>query len=432
MAGDSLHIQKTSNFPISIDIFKIAIVAIVIAGSVYYFNMAFLPENFIKIAHFSTLAIIFVVILFQEIYWKNPLERHHFTLPIVFILIGVFLSMITAYADHDQSFLISLWAQRFMYFYLFYFALHVIRLDANTIEKILFTTGIIYALAFLIQYFAFPRVLFNVRLGLERGTIRIFIPGLTFLYLAYFRSLTRVIYDNSLRQLPYLFLFLVIFILSGTRSIIAGPAIVTFGILIFSNRIKSKALIMVLIIAMLTASYYMFEEIIQNLLSLSQEQTNRANQDIRIRAAKFFLTDFFPDNIAYITGNGEGHQASNFGLKILSYKLNYGYYQSDIGFLGEYIKFGVFLILGAAVLFYRGIFQRLNSKYLYIRYFLILLLISTPLGMFFTTSHSITTLCLVMYLIDKQKNNQKKKKKHPIVYFPELEQSSQQVLITKH
>ncbi|GEM_PF-558591 len=418
---------KDTNSPSRKDYVRPALIILVLAGSVYFFRVNFLTKDIIYIAQFFVIGLMGTVILFQAIYWKYELYRRNFISPIFLIFLGVFLSMITAYAFHSQSFVISFWAQRFTYFYLFYFVLHIIQVPIQTLEKILFFAGVVYAFVFFVQYLAFPKVIFTVRQGIERGTVRIFIPGMAFMHLAYFMGLTRVIFFNKFKYVPYLLLFLGIYILTGTRSTIAGPTIITILILIFSNKIRSRGVILILIILLLGAAYYMFQDIIENLITLSVEQKETAEENIRVRATRFFMTDFFPNNFAYITGNGEGHQASPFGKEIFSYKILYGYYQSDIGLIGEYIKFGVFFLLGAFMILYKGIFQSVDTNHKYVRYFFLLLLISMPLSANFTSPDSIVAICIMAYILDYLKNNKKEKKKEkkPLVYFPELEYRKQ-------
>lgn len=416
--------QITATEP-GVNSLKLSITLLVILSSVSFFNIAFLPEDFIKILQIGAIGLIGIIILFQLIYWKINLGNMSFSIPIILIFTGVFLSMWMAYSAHDQGFLISLWAQHFMYFFLFYFVLHILQLPTKTLETILLYGGIIYALFYIIQYLAYPKEIFDVRQSLERGTIRIFLPGLAIMNLAYFIALTRIIYNNAFKYIPYIFLFLSIYILTGTRSIIAGPAIVTLVVLVFSNKIKSRSLIIFFIFLAIGSIYVMFQDIINDLVSLSTEQSSYNTDNIRFQSAQFFLTDFFPNKAAYITGNGVGHQASPFGRAILSYKLHYDYYQADIGFIGEYTKYGAFFLLGAVSLLYKGIFSQTKPTIKYARYFFILVLISLPLGQFFTVSDNIITICILMYIIDINRTQPSKDKHRPIVYFEELENKSE-------
>ncbi|MFO8234696.1 MAG: hypothetical protein R6U04_04725 [Bacteroidales bacterium] len=403
------------------DIIKTGIVLLVIASSVFFFRLIFLDIDFIYIIQFATIILLCLLLIFQVIYWNIPIGKHHFTTPLLLIFTGVFLSMLTANIEHNQGFMTSLWAQRFMYFYLFYFVLHILQLPAANLEKLLFFTGVAYALAFILQYIAYPKLLFAVRHGVERGTIRIFIPGLFIMNIAYFIAFTRILFNNSFKYIPYILLFYCVYILSGTRSVIAGPTVVTIVILIFSNKIKSKALIILLVMAVVGVTFYMFQDIILNLVSISREQTAHSAEDIRVRAARFFLNDFFPSKVAYITGNGEGHLSSAFGREVHSYKVHYGYYQSDIGIIGEYTKYGAMFLIGATILTYKGIMTNIGTNFNYIRYFFILLLISAPLGLFFTLPDSIVPICILLYIIDYQKNKQPALQKRPLVYFPEFD-----------
>lgn len=399
---------------------KLSITLLIILSSVSLFKFAYLPSDLINIIHITAIGLIGIIIIFQLTYWKINLGNQHFTTPIILIFTGIFLSMLMANIGHNQSFIISLWAQHFMYFFLFYYVLHILQLPIKFLEKIIIYGGIIYAILYIAQYLAYPQEIFDVRQSIERGTIRIFLPGLAIMNLAYFIILTRIIYNNAFKYVPYILLFFSIYILTGTRSIIAGPTIVTLLVLIFSNKIKSKGLIGFLVLLAIGSIYFMFQDIVTDLITLSKEQTTYKS-DIRIKATQFFMTEFFPNNIAYITGNGVGHQASSFGKAILFYKLHYGYYQADIGVIGEYTKYGVFFLVGIASLLYKGIFFHTTINLTYIRYFFILVLISLPLGQHFTVPDNIITICILMYIIDVNRNQNSSDSRRPIIYFRELD-----------
>ena len=405
---------------------KIGLLLLVLIGSIHFFRIAVLNDDSIYLFQMIILGLIILILLFQVIYWKIPLYKQRFVVPLVLIFVGVALSMFTAYAEHGQSFGVSLWAQRFMYFYLFYFFLHVLQLDVRQIEKIIVFFGLLYVAAYLLQYFAYPRILFDVRIDPSRGTIRIFLPGLSFLILAFFLSMQEVFQRNSVRHMIYMLLFISIIVLSGTRQVVANLGFIGLMALIFSKRVQSRLLLYFLAALAVVAAYFIFQDIIYNLLSLSREQTANAEAEMaRIRAAEFFLTDFFPDNLAYITGNGESHAWSAFGQQVDAYKVNYGFYQSDIGLIGEYTKYGAFFVVGALFLLIKMLSQKLPQKQQYIRYFLFSTLISLPFAMTFTRQYYIVILCILMYIIDvkvleKEKDQTGKK---PEVYFSGVEQN---------
>ncbi len=404
--------------------FTTALLVLILLCAVSFYKIIWISEDIIYLIQAIVLGFMFVTLVFQIIYWKIPVIKHHFSVPVLLIFSGVFISMLMAYYAHKQGFEVSLWAQRFMYFYIFYFFLHIFKIPIYQIEKIIFIFGLAYAFAYLLQYFAFPTAIFDVRIDPSRSTIRIFIPGFSFMLLAFFFSLQELFYKNSLKHIIYLLLFFSILVLSGTRQVIANIALISFLALIFSKRIKSKLLIYFLAFLAAVAVYFLFHDIINSLLTISQEQTNDAQNEItRLKTTEFFLTDFFPNQLAYITGNGESHQWSAYGREVQSYKMQYGYYLSDIGFIGEYTKYGLFFAIGALMLLIRALKQKLPQNMLYIKLFFFSNIIALPVGAMFSQPYSIVAVCLLLYMIDRHIANTGRENYHnrPIVYFSELE-----------
>ena len=410
VSAHSIESKQHTNY------FKIGLAVIVILSAVSFYRIVLLSKDMIYLIQAGVFGLMFIMLVFQLIYWKVPLIQHHFTAPILLIFTGVLLSMIGAYAFHNQGFEVSLWAQRFMYFYLFYFFLHLLKLPINQIEKIIFIFGLAYAFGFLLQYVIYPTTLFDVRIDPSRGTVRIFIPGFSFMLLAFFFSLQNIFYKNSVRHGIYLLLFFSILVLSGTRQVIANISLISFLALIFSKRVKSKLLLYFLAFMAAVAVYFLFQDIINNLLAISQEQTQDAENEItRLKTTKFFLTEFYHNPLAYITGNGDSHQWSSYGMEIQSYKSRYGFYLSDIGFIGEYVKYGAVFALGVIVLIIKALNQKLPENMLYIKLFLFSSLISLPVGGIFSQPYSIVAVCLLLYMIDKYKaKTESKKQRHQI------------------
>jgi len=85
--------------------------------------------------------------------------------------------------------------------------------------------------------------------------------------------------------------------------------------------------------------FFIFLDIFMQLFAVTQQQGNQSEDDIRISSATFFLTTFNPNKYAYIVGNGVSSLNSNYGVLVQSYKDYRGFYQSDIGLIGEYSRF---------------------------------------------------------------------------------------------
>jgi hypothetical protein len=123
---------------------KNIIITIVLLSSAYFFRLAFLSHQLIFLVQFGITGLMLLIILIQEIYGKHETMELNFKYPVFLILTGVFLSMVIANAYHSQGYALTFWAQRFMYFYLFYFFLHVLKPDIKDLEKIILTLGILY------------------------------------------------------------------------------------------------------------------------------------------------------------------------------------------------------------------------------------------------------------------------------------------------
>jgi hypothetical protein len=365
------------------------------------YNFSFVGPQLIKIFQIISIGLIIAVIIIQLVYQREEAIRKHFWIEILLIFIGVILGMFMAQWGHDQSLAITLVAQRFMYFYLVYWVLHSLKTTVDDIESIVFWLGLTYSAFYLIQFFAYPNIVFDVRIVADRETLRIFLPGFIFMVLSYFLVLNRLFESFAIWKLLSILLFLAIFILMGTRQVIFSMLLLTLAYVMFSKSVKSRVLIFLLIIASIAPVVYLFQEIFISLIDLSKTQSQTLAENVRIRSAIFFLTEFFPNNTAYITGNGSDSANSSYGFMIQMYKDAYGFYQSDIGILGDYTKFGVFFVIGVLVIIFRVIFGKVTSSFSYIRYlYLSILLTIVTGGGPFGQADSIVAICLTLYILD--------------------------------
>ncbi len=379
---------------------KVLIIFFILLSSASFFRIIFLPDNLIYLIQFGVAAMMFAVIVVDQIYGKEKKMELNFKHPVLLIFTGVFLSMIIANAYHNQSYILTFWAQRFMYFYLFYFFLHVLKPDIKELQNIVLALGILYALSFLIQYIIFPSILFNVRQDVERGTIRIFIPGSSFMGLSLFMCLQRFYSQNKVRYIFLVVLFISIMILTGTRNSLLITSLAVLASLIFSDVIRSRYVIYSLVLIATIPLFFIFEEIFVGMIGVSEEQAADFQENVRIRATRFFLTDFFPNTLAYFFGNGQDHMGSVYGININIYKMAYGFYQSDIGIIGDFSKFGLFFAVGAIWLLVKAWRAPVSSENSYIKFYLLNSTLALPVAGVFSNPFSIAVLCVIMYILD--------------------------------
>ncbi|MFW5700075.1 MAG: hypothetical protein ACOCWM_00160 [Cyclobacteriaceae bacterium] len=379
---------------------KKVLIFFILLSAAFFFRIVAFPTQMIYLVQFGVTAMMLVVIVVMEVYGKRETIAHNFRSPIFLIFTGVFLSMVIAQSYHNQSYLLTFWAQRFMYYYLFYFFLHILRPEVKDLEKVVLTLGIIYAISYLFQYAIYPTAIFDVRQDVDRGTIRIFIPGSSFMTLSLFMCLHKFYTQNKLKYIFLVLLFFSILILIGTRFSLAVITFTSIMSLIFSKVVRSRYLIFVLFLISAIPVYFMFQDIFTGLIEVSEEQSEDIENNIRIRASTFFLTDFFPNTLAYFFGNGQDHMGSGYGMRVHTYKVVRGFYQSDIGIIGDFSKFGLFFLIGALWLLIKALRSPVKQEYTYIKYSLFTTLLALPVAGSFTNPFSIASLCIIMYIID--------------------------------
>ena len=393
---------------------KKLITFIVLLTSAEFFTLFIFSEDTIKIVEAAVIIFLFIALLNKVLFFKE-VNKHRYTdnfkKGVLLILLGVFVSIMPAYLYHSQPPEITLVTQRAMYYYLLFFYLYKYKIDEKYLKKIIIVMATLYSAV----YFG---ALINVNLVQpsiqakvleERETTRLAIPGILYIIVAFFISLDKIVAEKKYLYFSFFLIFLANAITTGTRAVIFSLGILTMLYLMKSLR-KGRLLATTLVLAAIVLGGFYFYEILRSSydLLIQASTLEEGNIQVRLATASYFLEDFFPNNLTYVLGNGLASQLTDYGQEILYYKLFYGFYQSDIGIVGEYISYGVFYLLGVIVIIYTILKNRkfIASKYiLYPFYYIIISMITTP--HFGIPSH-ITGICLLLYLANKSiRANQK-------------------------
>lgn len=389
--------------------FKKIILISVILCSLELFTLVFLPDMVIEVIEMAGVAIILFFLVLYFIYGERHMGKMRFTLPLVLILVSVAFSMLGAYAFQDQSFSVTVLAQRVIYFYLIYFLLHYLKISNEFITKTITVLAIAYMVLYVAQYLVYPTALIKSKMFIDRGTLRIFMPGAGFLVIAYFIWLYSFFKTYKLKYVILLLASLAVFVLLGTRQVIAAVLLLTIVFIIQSKVINSKFLFFILIGIAVIPVYFLFQDIITAMFDVTVSQSQTAESNIRVKAATFFLTDFYKNNWAYLIGNGYAG-SSSYGLRMAGISQRFSYYQSDIGLIGEYTKYGLFFVIGVIIILYRALAAKLPEELIFIKFNflgLIMTLVSGA-GAFGTTSINILINCMLLYMIDNYLNEKEK------------------------
>lgn len=380
---------------------KKVILIIIILCSLKFYGFVFIPEVILKASEWLGIGLIIALIVIFLVYNKDKSIKKHFTLPIILIFISVLISMFGSYIFHDQSFIITAYEQRAIYFYLIYFLLPFMKIEGDFIIKTIASFALVYIVIYLLQFFIYPVQITDNKMFLNRGTLRIFLIGSGYLVISYFIWLYLAFRNYKVKHMLFLLFALAIFVLMGTRQVLATIVLLTLLYIIQSKQIKSKFLLFMLIGVALVPVFFLFQNIILAMFEVTREQSQNLEGSIRFEAAKFYLTKFYPDDLAYVIGNG-APGSSIYGLRLIRYSEEFGYYLSDIGLIGEYIKYGIVYVIGVFIILYRVFRKQLPEKLMFIKYnFLgIVLTLVTGGGAFGSSGANVLTNCLLLYLID--------------------------------
>lgn len=377
---------------------KISLVIITLCG--LYFYQIFFLTKYNKYFHLLGTGIVIIVSIIFLVYDDSFRFKKNFTFMIVLIFISVIFSMYLALNQHDQSILLSLYEQRNIYYYLVYFLLHLIKVNPKDLKRIIIILGLIYVLFYFLQIVLFPFEIFETEIGESRGTLRIFLPGITFLMISYYYALQKFLESNKFPYFLLIILTLVIIILLGGRSLLAITVFVTVINLIMAKRIKSRVLIYFLIVASAVIIYFAFSNIFLKLIEETETTQKLGSSYVRIRALKFFFQNLFPNFWTYLFGNGVVSGRSEYGEMMMLYNMKYGFYLVDIGIFGNYINFGLIFVAGVFGLLWKIFKIKIQKEYQFIKFFFMVIALSLITGGGFSESEFIIPLCMSLYLLD--------------------------------
>lgn len=370
----------------------------IILCSVSFYELKFIPMVGIKALEFFGAILIVVLLVINFIYDNTPRIKKHFTIEVTLILTAVVLSTFGAYLFHDQPFAVTIVVQRYMYFFLLYFLLHQLKPSINDVLKMIVFIGMIHAAIYVASYVLYPNVLVHSKVAEARGTVRIFFPGLIYVFLSLFLSVYLFFSTKNRIYLLIAFVGILITILLGTRQVLVTIVFLLFMYILISKKVTSKFAVFTLVILSLIPLYFIFQDIFISLVEVSKAQSQQQKEDVRLRAIKFFIFDFFPNKISYLTGNGEPSSNSIFGIKVNQIKKFMGFYQGDVGLVGDFSKFGLLFVIAQLMAIFRIITWKLEERLWFIKLLMWSTLITLVTGG--SLAQDGAALCLMFYLID--------------------------------
>ncbi|MBN1183884.1 MAG: hypothetical protein JXB49_16445, partial [Bacteroidales bacterium] len=373
-------------------------IIIIILLSTSFFSLSFLGP---LAKGFEILGILFTFALLALylVYSDQKLFKHNFTTYIVLVFLSLITSMSMAYYSRGQSIADTLLAQRAIYYYIFYFLLHQLKIKPKDLEQIFIFFGLLSILLYLVQFFLYPKVIFDVFMLPDRGTIRIYMQGSSYVSIAYLMCIQGFFRTNKIGYLILVLIFFSNFVLLGARETMAIMSLVLILFLLFSKKVKSRIFIGILVLFGIGLIFILFQEIFLALIVQSKRDTSLGTGYIRFAAAKYFLTDFFNTPVAYFTGNGMYSNNSSYGVEI-SRIMSKRFFLGDIGIIGNYAIYGPLFVIGVLGICFKSIKSKIQENFIYIKYMFIVIILSLLTGGAFADADFIVFIMCLLYLID--------------------------------
>jgi hypothetical protein len=376
---------------------------IIVLCSVNVYQFTFLGK-YCKLFNLIGIGLIIALLLIHMIYDKPNIKKH-FSVFIWIILLSLPFSMYTAYMWHNQSFALTAYEQRGMYYYFLYFLLPYLKPHPKDIQRLFIAFGIIFMAIYLFQYIIFPVKIMDEMMRIDRGTVRIYMKGIIFLIIGYFLCLQFFMSERRIKFLIFYLLAIIFLILNGSRQILLLVTFVTLLSILLSKQIKSKFLIYVIIISAAIVIFYFFRDIFIQFQLVTIKEKQLGAENVRFQASVYFLTELFPNTISYIFGNGAPNARSDYGHMIELLRALYSFNISDIGIIGNYVYYGILFVIGVILLLRKAISIKYIEKLQYLKFLFILFALSLLTGGGFMNSEFIVPLCMCLYLADISKSN---------------------------
>lgn len=327
------------------------------------------------------------------------------------VLLGIMFSVLLVPLFNEQSLVISVQAVLYRWFaYAFLFILIRFNPPVDKVEKLLVAMGFIGIFVNGMNMLTAPDCLFGNQqeeLDTSRGFVRVRTPIIYICFL-FFYSLSRFKYERkNVWGLTCLlaYTFIVFWV---ARQYILYCAIL--GFLFYLSRISILKKILISLLSVFVIQYALLElPFVQNFIEMSQEQSENAENDARMRAWMFYLDELQTNDITRVFGNGipsmnnsvYGHQ---FEKKVSTYYV----YASDVGWIGFYFYHGLLALSGLCILFVSATFRKHKTRYKYISYLIFLFILTSFAGGAIIIPEEITALMLFIYIALKTTSPQKK------------------------
>lgn len=385
--------------------------------SLYLFICFILGEKLWNLSYFSkyltedTFLIIFIFwscmafILYSKKSKLNTLNNNKYML---FILLGVFISMTSAYFNWGQSLLTTFFTQRGVYAFIMLPAILHIRPSERDIIIALKWMSLFTIIIWVITIFNVSiikiddELLDKMQFQNESSTdIGYSITGIYYVVLYLYIKLEEFIKNISIKKVIEVMALLLFFILYQNRSMLLG-IIPIFLYSISKFKSNNKPQIIIILLTIITIGIINTSNIWSELFDQTQNQIETPDYN-RWKSLNYYLYDYSPNSFSYIFGNGFPSAHSSFG-QLMQENFKNGIFSSDLGMIGMWVQYGFIPLISI----YFVLFSILKNKaYPLFLKFLSLHILLVPIIFHFRGNSGVILFVIIFYMFAYYKEVQK-------------------------
>lgn len=303
-------------------------------------------------------------------------------------------------------------------------------------EKIIATYIVLAAcssIVFFANMLSMPNNIFGqpiLEQDFSRGIIRVEIVLFEIFPLLVFYGINKYLESRGKKWLLLIAWLAVMIFLSVVRQFIAATAIL--GLWFYFRKISfAKKLIAIVMVVIVVGVVLPQIPIYKTLIEISEDQRDDKEEDenIRIKAWRYYTYENQPNALTVIFGNGMPSLGnSTWGVQFDSDTDVTGCFAADVGWAGFFYYFGLFATLCLLALLLAALFKKKPFEYQYLNYWIVFVLLTAFTSGIIIYSFRIVTICVVLYLVFGNSSD----KRHPVSLNQYNEQDLDEGQFLKH
>ena len=340
----------------------------------------------------------------------------NFRRDVLMLMILPFLSMINTYYLYAQGIIGSVNAWIGLFTWMIYFLLHKYKVSERSILYALLCISFIILIIQGIQQFTYPEVWFGRRsdnMMLEKGLTEVaemrngiwrfrMHNNAYYTVPVLFAIWSGICKKFDMKQAFVVLLLLVSVYLTLTRQVMVSCIFTMVSSLFMFGNNKHKVRVFLITCLLIAGLYVSYEMLFSNLVEQTTEE--KTDDNIRVLAALFFWNESTQNPILFLFGHGLPSGSSAYTKYILDLR-DFGFYTSDIGFIGQIYEAGFLSVFCFYLLAYKLCFKYKEKTPQYIKMFVLFTTIMSPMIFPILAPFQIVVWALLLYVCDLHINN---------------------------